>query len=96
MEIIRLIGDFNSLCSFGGSNFNTPICVGTLMSAVVMFRYMHVTLGRQRVRSHSPFAAFHDCGREISYRAYTPSSCAYPMAHLGRFYAAVAIATGME
>jgi len=55
MEIIRLIGDFNLLCSFGGSNFNTPICVGALMSAVVMFRYMYVTLGRQRVRSRSPF-----------------------------------------
>ncbi len=38
-KIVRSIGDFNSLCNFGESNFNTPICAGALVTAVVIFRY---------------------------------------------------------
>jgi hypothetical protein len=55
---MQLIGDFNSLDNFCGSNFKSYECFGATATAVVMFRYR--------------------------------------MASLGRFHAAVAIATGME
>ena len=37
-KIVRSIGYFNALCSFGGSNFKSPVCFGATVIAVVIFR----------------------------------------------------------
>jgi hypothetical protein len=36
--MVRLIGDFNALCSFGGSNFKSPVYFGATATAIVIFR----------------------------------------------------------
>jgi hypothetical protein len=37
-KIVQSIGDFNLLCSFGGSNFKSLVCFGATATAVVIFR----------------------------------------------------------
>ena len=37
-KIVQSIGEFNLLCSFGGSNFKSPVCFGATATTVVIFR----------------------------------------------------------
>jgi hypothetical protein len=94
-EIVRSIDDFNSLCSFGGSNFKSPVCLGATVAAVVIFRARMVHRVGNGCGVDPLSTSFRDHSRGISYRA-PPPSCAYPMASLGRFHAAVASSTSME
>jgi hypothetical protein len=56
-EIVRSIGDFNSLCSFGGGNVKSPMCFGATVTAVVIFRYPTASLGRFHAAQTQPAAS---------------------------------------